>query len=102
MRLITGACCRLLARKQALQRQIDTLRAAVENERKVQQQYEGAVHTYMEDRGHRTQELKDRAEQAGVSSLRVRAFRALSLCTVHPCCVQAQYCSNPQYTWRHA
>lgn len=55
--------CRLLAQKQSLQQQVAQLRAAADNERRVQQQYEATVASYMQDRGLRTQELKDRAEE---------------------------------------
>lgn len=60
------ASCRLLAQKQSLQQQVGQLRAAAENERRVQQQYEATVASYMQDRGLRTQEL-DRADQVGSS-----------------------------------
>lgn len=58
---------RLLAQKQSLQQQVGQLRAAADNERRVQQQYEASVASFMQDRGLRTQELKDRAEQVGFS-----------------------------------
>lgn len=56
---------RLVAQKQALEQQLHSLRSAVECERKVQQQYEATVARHMQDRGQRTQELQDRAEQVG-------------------------------------
>lgn len=62
---------RLLARKDALQKQLQHLQAAADSEVKVQQQYDEVVAAFMHDRGARTKEAQaslDKVNHAGGGS----------------------------------